>query len=322
MKKSRAEEGPVIMREGRFVMRYFLENEQIRVEIESFGAELKSLVNKAAGQEYMWEADPVFWGKTSPVLFPFIGKLEGAGYRYGGKRYEIEKHGFARDMEFSCVEQKEDSITFSIESSAETMEKFPFPFRMEISYQVSGNSVTEKLRVTNMGGETMYFSVGGHPAFACPLKNGNEKAYRRTDCFVKLFGQRLEPYQNSEVQSTDIGVPDGLLTGNNTVIEVKDGLIPIREHIFDQDALCLAEQGIEAVALCGADGREYVRMEADCPVWGIWSQPDSNAAYVCLEPWWGICDNKGYEGTLEARPYTNSAEAGKTWERGFKIVIL
>lgn len=308
--------------EGRIVMRYFLENEQIKAEIESFGAELRSLVNKETGQEYMWEADPVFWGKTSPVLFPFIGKLEGAGYRFGGNRYEIEKHGFARDMEFFCVEQKEDGITLAIDSNEGTLKKFPFPFRIEISYGLNKNTVTESWRVTNQGKETMYFSMGGHPAFACPLKNGKERAYRRTDCFVKLYGEELKIYEGSKIQSTDIGVPDGLLTGNYTYIEVKDGLLPVKEHIFDQDALCLEKQGIHAAALCDASGREYVRVEADCPVWGIWSQPDSNAAYICLEPWWGICDGKGYEGTLEARPYTNSTEAGKTWEESFRIVIL
>ena len=302
-------------------MRYFLENEQIKVEIESFGAELKSLVNKATGQEYMWEADPSYWGKTSPVLFPFIGKLEGAGYKYGGEAYAIEKHGFARDMEFSCVEQKTDCIIFFIKSNEITLKKFPFPFRLEISYELRGNVVTEKWSVVNKGERTMYFSLGGHPAFACPLMKEGVRAYRRTDCFIKLYDEKWKPYGGNMVRSTDIGVPDGLLTGVVTSVEVEDGLIPVKEHIFDQDALCLVEQGVGAVGLCDASGREYVRVEADCPVWGIWSQPDSNAAYVCLEPWWGICDSKGYAGTLEERPYTNSVEAGKTWEKKFTIVL-
>ena len=228
-------------------MRYFLENEQIKVEIESFGAELKSLVNKATGQEYMWEADPAYWGKTSPVLFPFIGKLEGAGYKYGGKDYAIEKHGFARDMEFSCVEQKTDCITFFIESNEITLKKFPFPFYLEISYELRGNTVTEKWRVTNRGEKPMYFSMGGHPAFACPLMKEGVRAYRRTDCFIKLYNDKLEAYDGNAVLSTDIGVPDGLLTGGVTSVEVRDSLIPVKEHIFDLDALCLEKQGIGAV---------------------------------------------------------------------------
>ncbi len=302
-------------------MRYCLENEQIKAEIDSFGAELKSLVTKETNQEYMWEADPAFWGKTSPVLFPFIGKLEGAGYRYGGRFYEIEKHGFARDMDFVCVEQSTDIITFAIESNETTLAKFPFPFVLEITYALNGNTVTEKLCVKNKGEKTMYFSVGGHPAFACPLKQGETRVYGRTDCFVKLYDVNGKEFTGDRVVSTDIGVPDGLLTGNDTVISVKNSLIPIKEHIFDQDALCLREQGIGAVALCDADGREYVRLEADCPVWGIWSQPDSNAAYVCLEPWWGICDDKGYHGTIEERPHTNSVKPGESWEGAYNLRI-
>lgn len=299
-------------------MRYFLENENLKVEIESFGAELKSVVDKKTMQEYMWEANPAFWGKTSPVLFPFIGKLEGAGYLYQGKRYNIEKHGFARDMEFYPAERKTDSITFFIESNEETLKKFPFPFRLEISYHLEGKKVVENWKVFNSGSETMYFSMGGHPAFACPPKSGKAEAgVKRTDCFVKLYGET-----GSTVSSTEIGVPDGLLTGTSFLVETENGMISVTENLFDKDALCLEKQGVRAVGLCDAAGKEYVRLEADCPVWGIWSMPDSNASYICLEPWWGICDSKGYAGTIQERPYTNSVEAGKVWEQEFRIVVL
>lgn len=299
-------------------MRYFLENENLKAEIESFGAELKSVVEKATMQEYMWEADPAFWGKTSPVLFPFIGKLEGAGYLYRGKRYEIEKHGFARDMEFYPTEQKADRITFFIESNEETLKKFPFPFRLEITYHLEGKTVVESWKVSNSGSETMYFSMGGHPAFACPPKSGKPEAgTKRTDCFIKLYGEA-----GSKVSSTEIGVPDGLLTGASYPVKAENGMITVTEKLFDKDALCLEEQGVSAVGLCDAAGKEYVRLEADCPVWGIWSMPDSNASYICLEPWWGICDSKGYAGTIQERPYTNAVEAGKIWGQEFRIVIL
>lgn len=303
-------------------MRFILENELIKAEIESFGGELKSLVHKATGQEYMWEADPAFWGKTSPVLFPFIGKLEGASYEYENRRYEIEKHGFARDMEFDVAEREENRITFFIESNENTLKKFPFPFRLEILYELEESGITEKWRVINKGSGTMYFSMGGHPAFACPPKNGKKDAgLRRTDCFLKLFGENLQPYDGNKVQSTEIMVPEGLLTGMSFPVEVEESLISVKEHIFDKDALCLEKQGVKALGICDAAGREYVRLEADCPVWGIWSVPDSNAAYICLEPWWGICDSRGYGGTLQERPYTNSAEAGKVWEQSFKITV-
>lgn len=304
-------------------MRYVLENEQLRAEIEGFGAELKSLVRKATGQEYMWEADPAFWGKTSPVLFPFIGKLEGASYEYEKTRYEIEKHGFARDMEFSLLDRGEDRITFFIESDAHTLKKYPFPFRLELSYELEHSGITEKWRVINRGRETMFFSIGGHPAFACPPKSGRKDAgLRRTDCFLKLYGEDMGPYAGREVRSTELMVPEGLLTGMSFPLEVEESLIPVEEHLFDRDALCLEEQqGVKALGICDASGREYVRLEADCPVWGIWSVPDSSAAYICLEPWWGICDSRGYVGALQDRPYTNAVKAGEVWEQSFRITV-
>lgn len=301
-------------------MEYILDNGQLRAVIKSFGAELKSLQDKATGQEYMWEADPKFWGKTSPVLFPFIGKLEGAGYRYQNTFYSIEKHGFARDMEFTVVSQGEASITLAIESDGTTLKKFPFAFRLELSYVLEGRSLTEAWKVINNSGESMYFSFGGHPAFACPLKK-TAQSDRRTDCFIRLYGADGAALTAEELASTDIGVPDGLLTGEHTRPGLTDGFLPVTEHIFDQDALCLERQGIAAVGLCDSGKKEYVRLEADCPVWGIWSVPDSNAGYICLEPWWGICDSKGYDGTLQERPYTNMAAAGQSCGAAFKITV-
>ena len=73
--------------------------------------------------------------------------------------------------------------------------------------------------------------------------------------------------------------------------------------------------------MCDAEGREYVRVECDAPVWGIWSHPDSGAGYVCLEPWYGICDFAGYEGELAQRPHTQAAAPGETWRGGNRMIF-
>ncbi len=298
-------------------MRIVLENEMLCAEIESFGAELKSLVKKESGQEYMWEADPAYWGKTSPILFPFIGKLEKAGFRFQGKFYEMDKHGFARDMEFGVVSKESDKAVFAVESDENTLRKYPFVFRLEVEYRLEGSSLKETWRLHNCGERTMYFSMGGHPAFACPLVIDGKREGKRTDCSVKLYGAE----NKSEVTSRIIGVPDGFIMGDTYEIAVQEGVFPVTEHIFDQDAVVLAGEGVTAVSLLDRTGKEYVRMEADCPIWGIWSMPDNGASYICIEPWWGICDSKGYQGSLEERPYTNRVESGGVWEDGFRIVV-
>ena len=298
-------------------MRIVLENDVLHAEIESFGAELKSVVKKESGQEYMWEADPTYWGKTSPILFPFIGKLVKAGFRYQGSFYEMDKHGFARDMEFAVDSQESDKVVFAIESNENTLCKFPFPFRLEVEYKLEESSVKETWRLHNCGTDTMYFSMGGHPAFACPLVINGKREGKRTDCSVKLYGAE----NKSAVTSQVISVPDGFITGETYPVALESSAFPVTEHIFDQDAVVLAGEGVTAVALLDAAGKEYVRMEADCPVWGIWSMPDNGASYICIEPWWGICDSKGYQGNLEERPYTNHVKAGDVWEDGFRIVL-
>lgn len=299
-------------------MRVSIENEQLKAEIESFGAELKSLIRKEENQEYMWEGIPPFWRKTSPILFPFIGQWVNSSYRYHGKEYETIKHGFAREMDFRVTLQEKDRVIFAIESTKETLERFPFPFMLEIEYRLEDNSLTEQWRVHNKGSETMYFSIGGHPAFSCPpFKNGVREGMR-TDCAIKTYGTEGK----TVLHSTEITMATGLLSGEQVPINVKDGVFPIAPHIFERDALVFAEEGVKAVGLLDKDGKEYMRLESEnCPVWGIWSMRPDEAPYVCIEPWWGICDSADYQGTLEERPYTNHVEAGEVWQEGFRIVV-
>ena len=292
-------------------MRYFLENEFIKAEFESFGAELKSLKTKSDDQEYMWCADPAYWGKTAPFLFPFIGKTVNMEYRYEGKIWQAEKHGFGQRVAYEVVEQSETRIVFRTKDSEVTYENYPFHFVLDIEYVLDGESVIENWYVTNTGDNTMYFSIGGHAAFACPL-NGQG----RTGQKVKLIGAEHKNIIFS-LRVNDLGlITDELLT-----LDIKEGLITIDEHTFDQDALVFDGEGVTAVGLCDENGKEYIRVECTAPVWGVWSMPDNGASYVCLEPWYGLCDYEGFEGDLAERPYTNVAEPGQTWKGGNVIRI-
>lgn len=299
-----------------------IENGELRAEIKGHGAELKSLVRKSDGQELMWEADASYWGKTSPILFPFIGKSVGESYRYAGQTYPAEKHGFARDMDFAVAEKEESRVVFAIESNDTTLEKYPFPFRLEMEYRLEGATLQAQYRVINKGENPMYFSMGGHPAFACPLLVNGKRAGKRTDgSTIHLYGENHKPLAVDTLQSTEINVQNGLLTGEHFGVAMKQGVISIVDHLFDKDALCFVEQGVHEVGFADAEGKEYIRMAADCPVWGIWSMPTSDASYVCIEPWWGICDTEGYEGTLEERPFINCAQPGETWKHGFTLFV-
>ncbi len=150
-------------------MRYVIENDELRVEVDSFGAELKSVKNKVTGEEYMWYGDPEFWGRTSPILFPFVGSLKNKEFIYKGKHYPMGQHGFARDHEHTLVSQTDDELLFSFSSDEETLEKYPFAFTLRIGYKLEGDTLRVSWEVENPADETMYFSIGAHPAFNCPV---------------------------------------------------------------------------------------------------------------------------------------------------------
>ena len=143
-----------------------ISNSILTVEISEHGAELQSI--KKNGKEYLWQGDAKFWGRRSPVLFPNVGRVWNDEYRHAGNTYQIGQHGFARDMDFQVTYKEDDGIVYWLESTPETLGKFPFPFRLMIGYLLDGNKITVKWRVENMGAMDMYFQIGAHPAFYFP----------------------------------------------------------------------------------------------------------------------------------------------------------
>ena len=67
---------------------YNIENYRIKVSVSEKGAELQSFFDKETGIEYMWNANPAFWAKHSPVLFPIVGTLKDNTYYFQGKNYK------------------------------------------------------------------------------------------------------------------------------------------------------------------------------------------------------------------------------------------
>ena len=296
-------------------MKYILENERFKVVLESMGAEIKSVWDKKLELEHMWSGDPAFWGKTAPFLFPFIGKLEKERFIYEGRVFPADKHGFGQRVEYRVAEQTDDSIRFCVQDTDATREKYPFSFVLEIAYILQADGIREARRVTNPGDKPMYFSVGGHAAFACPPGKADRKG-SRVGQRIKLYG--VEP--DAELYSLRLN-NKGVITEELLPVQLESGSFAVTEELFAGDALIFDKEGITAAALCDAEGREYVRVECDAPVWGIWSHPDSGAGYVCLEPWYGICDFAGYEGELAQRPHTQAAAPGETWRGGNRMIF-
>ena len=291
-------------------MRYVLQNNEITVEIDSLGAEIKSLKRNADGREYMWHGDPAYWGRTSPVLFPFVGAVRDQKYRHNGNEYAMGQHGFARDMEFVLSSQTEEEIFFSLESCEETLKKYPFSFCLQIGYRLQGSSVKVLWKVENTGKEEMYFSIGAHPAFLCPLHGEADK---------KGYGLRFHAL-TSELHHHG-NTPAGLAVMEDEVLPLEQGEVKFTEGFFDKCTYMVEGKQTDAVSLLDRNGKAYVTVCFDTPLFAIWSPEKKNAPFVCIEPWYGRCDALGFDGELKDRDYENALAAGEVFEAEYEICI-
>ncbi len=289
---------------------YELKNGEISIAVNSLGAELKSLKKLSTGTEYLWCADPKYWNRTSPILFPFVGSAKDKKFQTKGATYSMTQHGFARDREFTLLSQTENEIWFGLDSDQETLKKYPYAFFLKLGYRIEGCKVTVLWQVENPGEETLPFSIGGHPAFYCPIEEG---AARR-DYFLH-FGQV------SQVLSTKIS-ENGLALSDTELYRLEDGYLPLTDHLFDQDALVIEDNQTDTVSLCRPDKSWYVKVTMDAPLFGVWSPAGSSVApFVCIEPWHGRCDSEDFAGTLEQRKWGNQVAPGEAWKASYTIEI-
>lgn len=287
---------------------YELTNGRIAVRVSAKGAELRSLKDCNTGEEYLWNADPAYWNRISPLLFPFIGGLKNGSYRYEGKEYRMEKHGFVRDAVFQTISMTDTEIWFRLEADEETLVKYPFAFRLEAGYRLEDRTVVVMWKVSCEDKE-MFFSIGGHPAFLCPRQDGE----RQTDYALLVDKQ-------DELINTVIG-DDGLRSGGKVTIPLNQGILTLTEHLFDRDALILEDNQIGKITFLDTGKNPYVTVRFDSPAVGIWSQPKMNAPFICVEPWYGICDATDFTGTLQERKWGNHVLPGEIFEKQYTIEI-
>lgn len=302
---------------------YELKNDTVQVGFQAHGAEVISLKKK--GTEYVWCGDPAYWGRHAPVLFPFVGQVWNKQYRFQGKTYAMGQHGFARDMDFTLKEQTADSIAFVLRENEETLAKYPFRFELEIRYTLgqspdrlaADSGLTDALTVTwtvrNPGSQLLYFSIGGHPAFLCPLAGrGGWEDYR-----IALFkdGQPL-----TQIKLRPI-VSGGCFGDELTSMALPYGMLTPSDELFSQDALVLENQQADRAALIGPDGRPYLSLASDAPCLGIWSPVGKHAPFICLEPWYGRADRAGFTGDLSQREYGNVLQPGEVFQKSFVVTL-
>ena len=279
-------------------MLHHLENDILKIAIDTHGAELSSIVNKKENKEMLWQGDPAFWGRKSPVLFPVVGQYKNCKTTYENKEYSLGQHGFARDMEFTLVEQSDSKISFELLSNEETLAKYPFTFRLVCSFELKNNKIIVGWNVENTDDQKIYFSIGAHPAFYC----------EKSKTVLSMNGDNLK---YSLVNS------DGLYTPQKYNVESE---FVLHDNIFDKDALIIENSNVTEISLID-NNKKYLTMKFEAPLFGIWSPTKKNAPFVCIEPWYGRCDAEDFNGDITEREWSNSLNIGETWYKEYEIII-
>ncbi|SEK20354.1 Galactose mutarotase [Pseudobutyrivibrio ruminis] len=291
-------------------MNYTLENDKIKLTVAEHGAEIKSLIRKADGKELMWQADAAYWGRTAPVLFPLVGNYYQKKSVFKGQTYEMGQHGFARDMDFMLGRQTENELVFLLKDNEESRKKYPFSFLLVITYRLENDTVNVEWKVENPNEETMYFSIGGHPAFNCDL-----------DTYTLRFEKDNQP--NAKITANIIADDgSGCLGDEQKQFELENGVLGMSDELFSRDALIIEDRQSDKVTLIDDKGQDVIAVKFDAPLFGVWSPVGKHAPFVCIEPWYGRCDRVGFNQKLEEREYGNTLSITDIFQVSFDIQVF
>jgi galactose mutarotase-like enzyme len=284
-----------------------LQNDTLTAVIHPKGAELQSLQH-TNGIEYMWSGNPAFWGKHSPVLFPIVGTLKNDTYTYNQKEYHLPRHGFARDKVFTVEQLGPTEALFILSHDEHTLEVFPFPFTLQLRYRIDGNMLTCTYEVINTGTGDLYFSVGGHPAFALPLTA--QASY--TDYYLQF--NTNEPIQRHLLQ-------DGLIGNETETVSSDKGKVAVHPSLFYQDAMVMKHLKSSAVTLVTTkDSHGLTFNFAGFPFLGIWAAKD--APFICIEPWCGIADSLTHNQQLAEKEGIIKLAASSEWKKAWSVTCF
>ncbi len=283
-------------------MEIILKNGNSSAKIISKGAELKSYI--ADGKELMWCADEKYWGKTSPFLFPMIGNLKNGKTIINGTEYAISKHGFARDNEFTVESSNDTTAVLSFSSNNETLKSFPFEFKVTITYTLTEKTLEIAYAVTNNSKDTMYYCIGGHPAFAC------DKPF---DSYKLIFEQ------NETVNSPVMNLETRMWGDNNRISRLADSKeYQLDYSLFDND--CVYFDTIKSKSCSLVSDNEGVNVSwSGFETLGVWTPDHKEAPFVCIEPWCGCDDYDTDSGIFAEKRGIQSAESGET--KNYSITI-
>jgi galactose mutarotase-like enzyme len=289
---------------------FTLENNKLKISVKKTGAELCKITSTKNRTEFMWDANPNVWGSFAPNLFPIIGALKNDTYVFENQYYKLPKHGMVRNNEAVVLhEQTSNSLTFKLSYNEDSLKIYPFKFEFYITYTLINNSIEVLHTIKNVDTKTMYFSVGGHPAFKCPVFENEDYE----DYFLEF-----EHIETSK--SHLINMENGLISSLTIPLLNKSKNIALTHDLFNDDALIFKDLKSKKVTLKSNLYGNILSVSYNAfPYLGIWAKPTGD--YICIEPWLGIADNENTNQDFKTKEGILKLKAGKTFKASYTIEI-
>ena len=286
---------------------HILDNNALRICVSDSGAELCSVMDKSSGAERIWTADPAIWNRHAPILFPFVGRVTGGKYRIGEQEYLMKtQHGFARDMQFTCVKKGHSSITQELQATDATRAIYPYEFKLTVRHSLDPENLRRlriDWRVENRGEESMYYSIGGHPGFLLPEGEQKEDAW--------LFFPGRDTLTYFGANAAGFALPN-----EKKILKLNEGYAKYQSDI--PDTWIFEDQKIKTVQIARSDRSPYITMHCEqFPMLAVWA--NVKGPFICLEPWFGRTDDAGFEGTLAEKKGMERLPAGGSKEISYSI---
>ena len=294
-----------------------VKSDQLTVQFNTLGGALSSIKDRD-GIEYLWQGDATYWSGQAPVLFPICGSLreDTAFYSHADgteTKGSIPRHGLVRKNEFELVDQTENSVTFAIEDDENTYQNYPYHFRLEITYLVTGKTVRTQYKIFNKEtSKVMPYFIGGHPGFNCPLLD--DEAYE--DYYLE--------FEKEETCSVSRPFPEtGLLDFQDRspwLVSQKE--VDLSYDLFSVDAVTLDELQSKSIALRSRKHEKGLKVNfQEFPNLIIWSTLNKGP-FITFEPWSGLSTSLEEGNHLEDKKNVRLLEPGQVDQIGFDIEIF
>lgn len=279
-----------------------LKNDTLCARIQLRGAELKSLTR--GDTEYIWPGDEAIWASSAPLVFPICSAMKDDSYYYEGKKYAMQKHGYARFCTFKVETQTESCATFLLCSDEESRKYYPFDYELRITYRLEENTLFIGYNVKNCSKTDMYFSIGAHTGYFCP--EGVEQ--------YDLLLPEKESLVNTLLQGDLLGYQTQTITENSD-------RFALTYDYFEKDPLTFEHLKAREVVLKNrVNGRAVKVCFPGFDTFLIWTKP--GAPFVCLEPWCGITDRTDTTQDITVKEKIQTLAPGAVFTREHSMEIV